>query len=273
MITMVRQHIWIIVLYASHQMVVVSTTNAQFLYYVKNDSVSIIDTTKASPSSVFNQSDSITVKKSEAKPTAKVANVTYKNGIKIVGVPTFGVEINNGQLTVTGVLVEGDRGHLATMTSKGQAEAIPNGCSTKDIRQIIYANVGKRGSGAFLFFDDRITLVVPDEKSNTMNGSMVGVSDSSKIFTHDGAIYTSSDGSIAASTPTTLLVITPNDVLGATYESLFGKIPPFKKPTISGGRNPDEVFIRDETMVDATGAVRLDLDLKTLELKVANDDK
>ena len=134
--------------------------------------------------------------------------------------------------------------------------------------------VDGKAEGVCLVFENailRVTVEVNKDKTGTVNASGSKSNDGSQIFTHDGAIYTSSNGSIVATTPTTLLVITPNERLSNTYESLFGKIPLFKRPTISGGRNPDEVFIRDETMTNGTEAVRLELNLKTLNIKVEED--
>ena len=134
--------------------------------------------------------------------------------------------------------------------------------------------VDGKAEGVCLVFENailRVTVEVNKDKTGTVNASGSKSNDGSQIFTHDGAIYTSSNGSIVATTPTTLLVITPNERLSNTYESLFGKGPSLKNPTISGGRNPAEVFIRDETMADAKGTLRLELDLNTLNIKVTDD--
>ncbi len=208
--------------------------------------------------------------KSEAKPPAakQEMKVTYENGIKIVGEKTFDVDIKNGNLYIVNARFDNGeyRSYEIDIRKKLEKMGISN-TSIKDIKQVIYT---QNDFSAYVLFESVVMKVTPSLKDR-VHIAFTRAGDASKIFTHDGAIYTSSDGSIVASTPTTLLVITPTELLSTTYQSLFGNIPPFKKPIISGGRNSDEVFIRDETMANATGAVRLELDLKTLDINVAKD--
>jgi hypothetical protein len=54
---------------------------------------------------------------------------------------------------------------------------------------------------------------------------------------------------------------------------MFGVIPPLENPTISGSSDPKLIFIRDkDTMTNGTAAVRLELDLETLKVRVSDDD-
>jgi hypothetical protein len=209
--------------------------------------------------------------KGEEKSKAREENklpVRYENGIKIVGQKTFDVEIKNDSLYITRIRIgEGRLADMARNLDDDQKLVYLVG----NMKSVVYATFENSKQGAYLIFEMGIAKLIPKVLERAVEWSFVYTGDNSKIFTHEGAMFVAPNSSIVATTPTTLLVITPTSVLSVTYEALFGKIPAFKKPNISGGRNPNEAFIRDETMRDASGAVRLELDLTTLRIYVAED--
>lgn len=211
-----------------------------------------------------------------AKGESKQAKmkVTYENGIKIVGEKTFDIDIRGDSLYILNVKFADGR---VVSAGKDKKEILAKmglkNATSKDIKEIIYTTEFETSlKKAYIIFETGIMEAVDRlEDLKNIFGHHIVADDRSKIFTHENAIFLAKDGSIVATTPTTLLVITPNYKLSVTYESLFGAIPPFKKPTISEGRTLGEVFIRDETMRNETNAVRLELDMKTLEITVAKD--
>ena len=187
------------------------------------------------------------------------------------------MKLKDGVLTLINVKIL-NTGEYATITwdigglnkdakERGETTQFPE--NTKPT-YVFGVRLNEIGIGTYFIYDDgSINAFFKGEKG--VGSTSISSLDGSKVFTHEGAIFIAPNGSIVATTHSTLLVITPNDILSVTYESLFGKIPPLKRPTITGGRNPDEVFIRDETMMSATDVVRLALNLKTLGITVEDD--
>ncbi|HIH18574.1 TPA: hypothetical protein HA225_01205, partial [Candidatus Micrarchaeota archaeon] len=180
----------------------------------------------------------------EKKDVENDRKVTYENGIKIVGEKTFDVEILNDSLYFPNSKLK--NGHIGTAVINIEEilfEMELKNATVKDIKQIIYPELGEEGKKAYIVFEKGIIYIL--NRTDDLEAVLIKKhipKDGSTFFVHEGAIFTKSDGTLVATTPNTLLVITPNDTWSPTYESLFGKIPPLKRPIISGGRTLDEVF-------------------------------
>ncbi len=171
------------------------------------------------------------------------------------------MELRDGYLSCGDKTVD-VRDELKTLTGKAEL-------SEYDATKKIPVQVEGLGQGAYYIFENAILAVF--DREGTTKISVGGVFAKDKIFTHEGGIFVANDGSIIATSSTTLLVMTLNKNIVVEYEDVFGKIPPFKHPQISQGRNTSEVFIRDETMSNGITTARLEIDLKTLKFKVADD--
>jgi len=197
-------------------------------------------------------------------------NVTYENGIKIVGEKTFDIGIKDGLLYskdgTSTYSEEGKRTETSWLKELTGSETPSN----KDIKQIIYVNDQVKGKVAYLVLKHGIVFVAPENHNKEQVG-FAGSKDGSEVFTHEGAIFTAPNGSVVAATPLDLIVITPKEGAVFIYQEIFGNIPPLKRPTISGSSDANIVFIRDETMKDGINAARLELDLTTLNVRVGED--
>jgi hypothetical protein len=239
------------------------------ILFSSKSTAQIIDTLKreSNGSTVYTVADSDTV----SQKMENGMKVTYENGIKIVGEKAFDVEIKDGILSFRGIKVNGD---YVEITADVKDEFKAKGISLGDIKQKIYFSDAKYGNGVYLVFDNAIVGTFPNNGKGTKTlAGFIAPSDNSRIFLHDGAIFVTPNGSIVATTPTTLLIVTLSlsNSLNMTYLELFGKIPDLKGPNISGSADANIVFVRDETMQDGTNVVRLEIDLNTLKVRVAED--
>lgn len=197
--------------------------------------------------------------------------ITYENGIKIVGEPTFDIRIKDGILnTASGKInYNGNaRQDIANILKEFSGSEIP---TNNDIKQIVYANDKVKGNVAYLILKHGIVFVAPEYKGGEQIGG-TRCDDKTDVFTHTGAIFVAENGSIVASTPTTLLVLTPNDMWSISYTSRFGNASlPLQRPTISGGATPEIAVLRDPVLRDSNGAIKLEINLNTLRIDGVDD--
>lgn len=193
--------------------------------------------------------------------------VRYENGIKIVGNKTFNVEIRDDSLYIRNF------GGLdfAVDIKRARNMGILETSSTKEIRQLHYQSVGKRGSGVYIIFEYGITFVVPDVQRERLKGVHTRSPDGSKIFLHDGAIYVAPDGSIIATTPTTLLMITPNEAISYTYREIFGVDLNLKRPYMKRGKDDNHAELTDETLKENGKQIKFVIETNPFEIEGMED--
>jgi hypothetical protein len=200
--------------------------------------------------------------------------VRYENGIKIVGEKFFELTIENGILYISKFNL-GD-GRVASYEADPKED--PNSgeisTSTKDIKQIVYTILELKGKGGYFISDQQIIFVHPGLDSTKIIS--VGPRDGSRIFTHDGAIFIAPNGSIVATTPATLLMITSHKTVSWTYESMFGKVPPLRRPQVSQGIEEGHADLRDEAIrIKGAKPIKLDINLtdpKDPKVKIVYDE-
>ena len=170
----------------------------------------------------------------ESKPSVKeeIKNVSKSDYAAVVGEVAKDVEVKDGKLYINNINIGKNNVNIVTSIEdelQVRAKLPKNAITVLPITKI--------GNCYLLIFENMIITgkIMPGQK--TMNMMVALVDDSSKIFTHSGAIFLAKDSSIIATTPTTLLIIMPTKAVSRTYKSMFGAIPPLQKPVFDNDEN------------------------------------
>ncbi len=120
------------------------------------------------------------------------------------------------------------------------------------------------GDGIYLVYENTVAGIFKNANGTYMKASRAA--DNSRIFAYAGALFVAPSGAIVASTTTTLLIITPTYIKSATYKDMFGVEGNLQRPYIAAGNAPDLAELRDVTIKDDKGAIRLVINLTKFQV-------